>query len=319
MRPCSSHVIYAPPPPPTTLLFPAYYSGRLVAVKEVTKSNDVREEAKRLQFLREISIHTELRHPNIVEVVEPGFYEVDGPGDTGYTYLVTELCQGGDLHAYWKARVRRDGVAAPGSLASPSASMDTPTGLPDAEVAALMWQLLSGVAHLHAQGIVHRDIKMRNLLLTAGGRLKIADFGLATRLRCVHLVVSAPTHEFVWVSYRVARFSHVYRVVCCGSCPPCPPLYCAALVKSAWVLVEPPPLPLQRCVCVCLTPPHVRLPHLSSHFVTPLTAAPWCVLLRCRCWVLGVGCWVVVCRCQRDGPMASQQTSGPVAASCFSC
>merc|ERR1711871_272810 len=48
-----------------------------------------------------------------------------------------------------------------------------------AEVKTLMLQLLSGVAHLHDNWILHRDLKTSNLLLSHRGILKIADFGLA--------------------------------------------------------------------------------------------------------------------------------------------
>ena len=47
------------------------------------------------------------------------------------------------------------------------------------EVKCLMKQLLSGVAHLHDNWIIHRDLKTSNLLLSHKGVLKIADFGLA--------------------------------------------------------------------------------------------------------------------------------------------
>ncbi len=52
-------------------------------------------------------------------------------------------------------------------------------GLREDEVKCLTHQLLRGVTHLHDHFIVHRDLKLSNLLLTRGGTLKIADFGLA--------------------------------------------------------------------------------------------------------------------------------------------
>lgn len=45
-----------------------------------------------------------------------------------------------------------------------------------------MQQLLSGVAYLHQEGVMHRDIKGANLLLSKNGVLKLTDFGLARKI-----------------------------------------------------------------------------------------------------------------------------------------
>lgn len=78
-------------------------------------------------------------------------------GYRGHVYMVFDYCEH-DLTGYM-ARLR-------GSLSVP-------------EVKCVALQLLKGLAHLHAGGVLHRDLKASNLLLTSGGRLQLADFGLA--------------------------------------------------------------------------------------------------------------------------------------------
>ena len=58
--------------------------------------------------------------------------------------------------------------------------------LKKAHLKCLIKQLIEGVAYLHEQGIMHRDIKGGNLLLTKDGVLKIADFGLARNFKKVN-------------------------------------------------------------------------------------------------------------------------------------
>lgn len=55
--------------------------------------------------------------------------------------------------------------------------------LPEPEVRYFMHQLLEGCRHVHSNNIIHRDIKLGNLLLDRNMELKICDFGLATHVR----------------------------------------------------------------------------------------------------------------------------------------
>ena len=121
---------------------------RPVAVKVL--SGDARTDPDlRARFLREGRLAAGLSHPNVVRVFDTGD-DGDGP------YLVMECVEGQPL-----AELRREG------------------GLPPDDVVALGRQACAGLAHAHAAGIVHRDIKPQNLLLQEDGVLKVADFGIA--------------------------------------------------------------------------------------------------------------------------------------------
>eukprot|EP00607_Mallomonas_marina_P005337 CAMPEP_0182437512 /NCGR_PEP_ID=MMETSP1167-20130531/85087_1 /TAXON_ID=2988 /ORGANISM="Mallomonas Sp, Strain CCMP3275" /LENGTH=131 /DNA_ID=CAMNT_0024630455 /DNA_START=238 /DNA_END=633 /DNA_ORIENTATION=- len=101
--------------------------------------------------LREIKYLQELRHPNIIELLDVYL------ADTAL-HLVFEFCPT-DLEVIIKAK--QDIFISP------------------ADVKTYMHMLLSGLEYCHSRFILHRDLKPSNLLITIEGVLRIGDFGLA--------------------------------------------------------------------------------------------------------------------------------------------
>jgi eukaryotic-like serine/threonine-protein kinase len=102
------------------------------------------------RFIGEAKSVARLSHQNVVAVFDQG---ADGP----FLYLAMEYVPGRTLKEVLRERGRF----------SPAVALDIMTGV------------LDGLAAAHASGIVHRDVKPENVLLTADGRIKVADFGLA--------------------------------------------------------------------------------------------------------------------------------------------
>ena len=110
------------------------------------------------QFIKEASIIANIRHPNVVDV----FSLEQEKGQT--FYLMEYLCQ--NLGTYIKESYWAD-----------SASRIVPVE----RAVRFTVQILEGLSRLHSAGIVHRDIKPFNIMLTDDGQVKIADFGLSRK------------------------------------------------------------------------------------------------------------------------------------------
>jgi len=102
------------------------------------------------RFIGEAKSVARLSHPNIVAVFDQG-------SDGQFLYLAMEYVPGRTLRSLLRER---------GHM-RPEAALN------------IMDPVLSGLAAAHAAGIVHRDVKPENVLLTADGRVKVVDFGLA--------------------------------------------------------------------------------------------------------------------------------------------
>lgn len=110
--------------------------------KNVIRSNHM---IKRVA--NEVEIHSTLKHPSILTLYT--YFE-----DKDNIYLVMELCSHGELFRYLQQR---------SALSSPNSSPLGPLSEPEAR--HVMRQMVDGLCYLHAQGILHRDLKLSNLLL----------------------------------------------------------------------------------------------------------------------------------------------------------
>ncbi|BHF70578.1 hypothetical protein SprV_0301363000 [Sparganum proliferum] len=128
-------------------------TGEKVAVKVVSKQRGLTDEYTRRNLRREGSLLQKLQHSHLIQL-----YEVL---ETKHTYyLVMELCTGDSM----LKRIERTG------------RIEEPTAR------RYLRQIVSAVRYLHGNGIIHRDLKVENLLLSEEDNVKIIDFGLSTQL-----------------------------------------------------------------------------------------------------------------------------------------
>lgn len=143
-------------------------TDEFVALKRIRL--EVEDEGIPSTTMREISVLRQLRHPNIVELN-------DVIQSEGRLYLVFEFIDK-DLKKYFEAC---EGNLSPQLIKSYS------------------HQLLLGLEFCHVRGVMHRDLKPQNILVSRDGKLKIADFGLA---RAFVPPIRPFTHEVVTLWYR---------------------------------------------------------------------------------------------------------------------
>jgi eukaryotic-like serine/threonine-protein kinase len=131
--------------------------NRRVAVKAIRApllGGDAHDIAATQRFHTEAQAAGRLTHPNIVSIYE---YGEEGTESDARRFIAMEFVDGVSLLELTAAQRR----------------------LPTDDVASLMAQLLDALECAHAQGVWHRDIKPANVLITADGRLKVTDFGIA--------------------------------------------------------------------------------------------------------------------------------------------
>ena len=122
---------------------------RMVAIKMLR--DDIAGDPEAVaRFVNESRAVSMLSHPNIVAIHDVSV-------ETVHKYLVMEYIDGVSLRAY----------------------MDKRGALPAKEIISYTEQILSALVHAHSKGVVHRDIKPQNIMVTEKGEVKVMDFGIA--------------------------------------------------------------------------------------------------------------------------------------------
>ena len=141
--------------------------GRDVAIKIIPR-HFTADPGRRARFEQEARLLAALNHPNIGAIY--GLEDADG-----VRALVLELVDGETLE-----QKIRHGSGPSATSHQPSAISHQPSrGLPIAEALAIARQIAEALDAAHEKGIVHRDLKPANVKVTAGGVVKVLDFGLA--------------------------------------------------------------------------------------------------------------------------------------------
>eukprot|EP00002_Diphylleia_rotans_P007251 TRINITY_DN1675_c0_g3_i2.p1 TRINITY_DN1675_c0_g3~~TRINITY_DN1675_c0_g3_i2.p1 ORF type:complete len:739 (-),score=134.13 TRINITY_DN1675_c0_g3_i2:1203-3419(-) len=150
--------------------------GEFVAIKQIPLANVPKDQIVNIEM--EIDLLSRLKHQNIVKY--HGHIKTKD-----YLYIVLEFVESGSLQHVLKSFGK----------------------FPESLAIGYISQVLQGLAYLHDQGVVHRDIKGANILTTKEGVVKLADFGVAVKVdqtaRKVYDVVGSPN----WIAPEVIELS----------------------------------------------------------------------------------------------------------------
>lgn len=123
-------------------------SGQVVAIKKFVESEE--DPVVKKIALREIRMLKQLKHPNLVNLIEVFRRKRK-------MHLVFEYCD----HTLLNELERN------------------PNGVPDGVIKSVLWQTLQALNFCHKHNCIHRDVKPENILITKQGMIKICDFGFA--------------------------------------------------------------------------------------------------------------------------------------------
>lgn len=131
-------------------VFTAFQAGTNTSV--AIKQMNLEQQPKKDAIINEIVVMRDSRHRNIVNFIDSFLHKED-------LWVIMEYMQGGSLTDVCSTSIMSEG-----------------------QIAAVSRETLEGIRHLHANGIIHRDIKSDNVLLSMEGEVKLTDFGFCAQL-----------------------------------------------------------------------------------------------------------------------------------------
>ena len=129
-------------------------TGRVVAIKSFNKKSLSTNGDNMKKILSETDLMKKLNHPNVTKILE--MFE-----DEEYILIAMEYINGGNLFSFVKKRRK----------------------LSEKTAKFLFRQIILGIKHIHSKKIVHRDIKLENILIDLNNNIKICDFGIGRILK----------------------------------------------------------------------------------------------------------------------------------------
>lgn len=131
-------------------VYTAYQVGTNLSV--AIKQMDLDKQPKKDLIINEILVMRSSRHPNIVNYIDSFLYKND-------LWVVMEYMEGGSLTDVVTANLMTEG-----------------------QISAVSRETAQGLEHLHRHGVIHRDIKSDNVLLSMAGEIKLTDFGFCAQI-----------------------------------------------------------------------------------------------------------------------------------------